>query len=288
MDFNRRERRALVPEPMLDDADRRGAVLCERLPRDGRAGRHLHPRRGNRAAKRTRDRREDRLRPGRCRYVINAAGAHAYHVARLVGLELPIVPVRHEYFVTVPMADLTPDLPCFRVPELTLYGRVRDGGLLLGGWEPKSLYTDPRGYELQGEPPGVERTGRVEQLRESLEKLFPTARGAGKKMVGKGWPTFTPTGGSLSARAARERLRHGGRLQCPRHFRLRCIGKLLLESLLDPKPSPYVQSPVPIASPRSLSWKPPAPRPPGSTRPTMACRSRPYSPAVLPSTKQRA
>jgi len=27
--------------------------------------------------------------PVECRYVINAAGAHAYHVARLVGLELP-------------------------------------------------------------------------------------------------------------------------------------------------------------------------------------------------------
>ncbi|MBI2948078.1 MAG: FAD-binding oxidoreductase, partial [Verrucomicrobia bacterium] len=34
-----------------------------------------------------------------CRYVINAAGANAYHVAKLVGLELPIFPVRHEYYV---------------------------------------------------------------------------------------------------------------------------------------------------------------------------------------------
>src|SRR5688572_17922808 len=74
-----------------------------------------------------------------CRYVINAAGAHAYHIAKLAGLELPIVPVRHEYFVTVPMEGLTPDLPCFRVPELTLYGRAREGGLLLGGWETKSM-----------------------------------------------------------------------------------------------------------------------------------------------------
>jgi glycine/D-amino acid oxidase-like deaminating enzyme len=31
-----------------------------------------------------------------CETVINAAGAHAYHIARAVGLELPIVPVRHE------------------------------------------------------------------------------------------------------------------------------------------------------------------------------------------------
>src|SRR5262245_32504625 len=43
------------------------------------------------------------LGPSQCRYVVNAAGAHAHHVAKLVGLDLPIVPVRHEYFVTVPM-----------------------------------------------------------------------------------------------------------------------------------------------------------------------------------------
>src|SRR6185503_11973765 len=88
-----------------------------------------------------------------CRYLINAAGAHAYHVAKLAGLELPIVPVRHEYFVSIPMAGLTPELPCFRIPELTLYGRVRDQGLLLGGWEPKAVHTDPRSYPISGAPP---------------------------------------------------------------------------------------------------------------------------------------
>src|SRR6185503_3432772 len=90
-----------------------------------------------------------------CRYVINAAGAHAYHVAKLVGLELPIVPVRHEYFVTVAMPGLAPDLPCFRIPELGLYGRVRDGGLLLGGWEPSAVDTDPHSYAMRGSPPEV-------------------------------------------------------------------------------------------------------------------------------------
>ena len=59
-----------------------------------------------------------------CEQVINAAGAHAYHIARLAGLELPIVPVRHEYFVTVPVKGLQPDFPCFRIPELTLYGQM--------------------------------------------------------------------------------------------------------------------------------------------------------------------
>jgi glycine/D-amino acid oxidase-like deaminating enzyme len=179
-----------------------------------------------------------------CRYVVNAAGAHAYHVAKLAGLELPIVPVRHEYFVTVPMAGLSPDLPCFRIPELTLYGRVRDGGLLLGGWEPKSLHTDPRTYPLRGEPPGVETDWPVlNRFEESFAALFPTARGAEKQTIGKGWPTFTPDGRFIIGESSRVKgfVMAGG---CNAHGISGSggIGKLLVESLLDPKPSPYVRS----------------------------------------------
>ena len=179
-----------------------------------------------------------------CRYVINAAGAHAYHVARLAGLELPIVPVRHEYFVTVPMAGLTPELPCFRVPELTLYGRVRDQGLLLGGWEPNSLHTDPRSYPVTGAPPEITPDWKVlNSFEESFTKLFPTAKGREKKHVGKGWPTFTPDGRFIIGESCRVPgfVMAGG---CNAHGISGSggIGKLLVESLLDPKPSSYVKS----------------------------------------------
>src|SRR5438093_1208031 len=111
-----------------------------------------------------------------CQYVVNAAGAHAYHIAKLVGLELPIVPVRHEYFVTVAVKGLGPELPCFRIPELTLYGRVRDQGLLLGGWEPRSLHTDPRTYALGGDPPGINPDWTVlKDFAEKFKPFFPTA-----------------------------------------------------------------------------------------------------------------
>ena len=179
-----------------------------------------------------------------CRYVINAAGAHAYHVAKLAGLDLPIVPVRHEYFVTVQMDGLTPDLPCFRVPELTLYGRVRDGGLLLGGWEPRSLHTDPRSYELNGQPPGISPDWEVlNSFEESFVKLLPTAKGSEKRTIGKGWPTFTPDGRFIIGESSRVKgfVMAGG---CNAHGISGSggIGKLLVESLLDPKPSAYVRS----------------------------------------------
>lgn len=182
--------------------------------------------------------------PVKCQRVINAAGAHAYHVAKLAGLELPIVPVRHEYFVTAAMAGLTPDLPCFRVPELTLYGRVRDGGLLLGGWEPRSLHLDPRSYPLADTPPPVMPDWPVlYSFTASFSALFPKVTAASKPTVGKGWPTFTPDGRFIIGESARVPgfVMCGG---CNAHGISGSggIGKMLVESLFDPKPSPYVRS----------------------------------------------
>ena len=179
-----------------------------------------------------------------CKYVINAAGAHAYHVARLAGLDLPIVPVRHEYYITVPMEGLPPDLPCFRIPEWTLYGRVRDGGLLLGGWEPKSVHLDPRSFALGAQPDAVEADWNVlNHFEECLAPLLPGVRGAQKGFVGKGWPTFTPDGRFIIGESCRVKgfVMAGG---CNAHGISGSggIGRLLVESLLDRHPSAYVKS----------------------------------------------
>lgn len=179
-----------------------------------------------------------------CRYVINAAGAHAFHVAKLAGIDLPIVPVRHEYFITVPLAGLSPALPCFRIPDLTLYGRVRDEGLLLGGWEPKSLHTDPRGYALQDSPAPIDPDWPVlEGFDHSFQEFLPAARDAEKKFVGKGWPTFTPDGRFIIGESCRLPgfVMAGG---CNAHGISGSggIGALLVASLLDRAPSPYVKS----------------------------------------------
>jgi glycine/D-amino acid oxidase-like deaminating enzyme len=191
-----------------------------------------------------------------CRHAVNAAGAHAYHVARLVGLELPIFPVRHEYFVTVRIEGLHPGLPCFRLPDAGLYGRPSGDGLLLGGWEGTSLRQDPRQYSLGSAPPAVEPDARVlESFERSFRPFFPRAEGAEYRRVGKGWPTFTPDGKFIlgESSAVKGFVMAGG---CNAHgiSGSAGIGKLLVESLLDPRPSEYVKSLSPDRFATGWDW----------------------------------
>lgn len=182
-----------------------------------------------------------------CGTVIDAAGAHAFHVARLAGLELPIVPVRHEYFDTEPLAGLHPDLPCFRVPEMTVYGRAVGQGLRLGGWESTAESLDPRTFQLEAQAPAIATDSVVlAGFEEQFAALFPAVRGAPRTRVAKGWPTFTPDGGFVIG----ESRRVGGFVMaggCNAHgiSGSAGIGRLLVESLYDPHPGAYVRSLTP-------------------------------------------
>jgi glycine/D-amino acid oxidase-like deaminating enzyme len=179
-----------------------------------------------------------------CSLVVNAAGAHAFHVAKMVGLELPIVPVRHEYFVSVPVANIAPTLPCFRVPDATLYGRAEVNSLLLGGWEPAALSTPPQDFSLSEEPPRIRDDWEVlGWFGEQLAPLFPAVESTGVRTVFKGWPTFTPDGRFIVGESSQVPgfVMAGG---CNAHgvSGSAGIGRHLVESLLEKEPSAYVRS----------------------------------------------
>jgi glycine/D-amino acid oxidase-like deaminating enzyme len=180
----------------------------------------------------------------RCRVVINAAGAHAYHVARLAGLELPIVPVRHEYFITVAAPGLFPTLPVVRIPDSTLYLRAELNSLLLGGWEPRALSTRPDTFGLRDPPPPIDTDWEVlSAFGAQLQPQWPAIRDLGIRGAFKGWPTFTPDGRFIIGESSRVRgfVMAGG---CNAHgvSGSAGIGRHVVESLIEKDPSPYVKS----------------------------------------------
>lgn len=179
-----------------------------------------------------------------CRKVINAAGAHAYHVAKSVGIDLPIVPVRHEFFVTVHAEGSQPDLPVVRVPDVSIYLRPETGALLVGGWEPKSLSADVKTYGIDAESPMLEADWDVlAQFGADIEPYLPPVGQLGVRSVFKGWPTFVPDGRFIIGESCRVKgfVMAGG---CNAHgvSGSAGIGRHVVESLLEENPSDYVKS----------------------------------------------
>ena len=77
-------------------------------------------------------------------YVINCAGAWAADVAKTVGIELPVVPVKRQVFALDTAVKPQKPLPLTVLPS-GLYFRSETGGLILLG---KSLEDDPIGFEF--------------------------------------------------------------------------------------------------------------------------------------------
>ncbi len=174
--------------------------------------------------------------------VINAAGPWAAAVASLAGLDIPIVPVRHEYFVTEPVAGWHGGLPVLRIPDIRLYARAEGHAILCGGWEPDGLSLDPREVAI-GQPLATPPDWDVlSGFAQDFARFVPPVTQAGLREVFRGFPAFSPDGrfivgpvpgipGFVMAAACNA---HGvsGSAGLAEH---------VLESL-QPDPSPYVRS----------------------------------------------
>ena len=152
--------------------------------------------------------------------------------------------MRHEYFVTVHAEGLQPNLPVVRIPDSTLYLRAEINSLLCGGWEPKALSTDPRDYTVVKEPPPIDPDWDVlGWFAEQLGPEMPQVEDLGVRSVFKGWPTFTPDGRFIVGPSAKVKgfVMAGG---CNAHgvSGSAGIGRHVVESIMDPNPSPYVRS----------------------------------------------
>jgi len=97
----------------------------------------------------------------RTEIVVNAAGQWAGEIGRMVGVDLPIIPMAHLYLITKPIEGVRPDLPTMRDPDLLVYFREEVGGLISGGYErqpaPWGLDGIPADFNNKVLPPDWER-----------------------------------------------------------------------------------------------------------------------------------
>ncbi len=136
----------------------------------------------------------------RAEHVVNAGGLWAREVGRMVGLELPILAMQHQYLITGDIPELVgkkEQLHCIDF-EGEIYTRQERGGMLLGTYEragePWSPVTTPWDFGQDLLPNDLER------IAPSLEvgfQHFPALGAAGIKKVVNGPFTFAPDGNPL-------------------------------------------------------------------------------------------
>jgi len=133
-------------------------------------------------------------------HVVNAAGLWAREVGRMVGLELPVLAMEHQYLITEDIPALTgqpEQLHCIDF-EGEIYTRQERGGMLLGTYEragvPWSPITTPWDFAQSLLPNDLER------IAPSLEvgfEHFPALGEVGIRKVVNGPFTFAPDGNPL-------------------------------------------------------------------------------------------
>ena len=130
--------------------------------------------------------------------VVDAAGAWTRQVAAASGIQVPLVPTRHQLFVTEPIDGVRADLPIVRVMDAAVYVRPCDGGLLWGGYEETPRFFDmdglPRTFDIADTPLDVDVLRR---FADDVRRQLPVLGEAGVREHRGGLPTMTADGQHL-------------------------------------------------------------------------------------------
>ncbi|WP_309085820.1 FAD-dependent oxidoreductase [Chelativorans sp.] len=138
-------------------------------------------------------------------HVVSATGNFARKTGQMVGLDVPVIPVEHQYIVTEPHPAILerkrqglPEMGVLRESDSSWYMREENGGLLLGPYEKGApcCYVD-----------GPSEDSEYELFQEDLERLMPHIETAiarvpafgevGIKKVYNGAIAYTPDGSPI-------------------------------------------------------------------------------------------
>ena len=140
-----------------------------------------------------------------CEHVISATGNYARQTGEMVDLDIPVIPVEHQYIVTEPHPELLkrrengePEMGVLRESDGSWYLREEAGGFILGLYEKDApcCYVD-----------GPDPRAEYELFQEDIDRLAPHIEAAmarvpafgevGMKKVYNGAIAYTPDGNPI-------------------------------------------------------------------------------------------
>ena len=138
-------------------------------------------------------------------HIVCATGSFARQTGHMLGLDVPVIPVEHQYVVTEPHPAIVerqkrglPEMGVLRESDSSWYMREENGGLILGPYEPGApcCYVD-----------GPSEQSEFELFQEDLERIAPHIETAiarvpafgevGIKKVYNGAICYTPDGSPI-------------------------------------------------------------------------------------------
>ena len=141
----------------------------------------------------------------RCEHVVSCTGNYARQTALMVGLQIPVIPVEHQYIVTDVDPELekwraegNDELPILRESDAQYYFREERRGWILGPYE-----KDAPACFLDGVPPTFEKDlfpGDLERIMPHVEAAMarvPSLANAGIKDIVNGPIAYTPDGNPM-------------------------------------------------------------------------------------------
>jgi len=174
-----------------------------------------------------------------CDAVVNAAGMWARRIGAMAGVNVPVVPLEHQFLVTTPIPDLPRDLPVTRDPDNAIYYRGEVGGLVVGGFEPEPLpwCVDGVPWEFSAEllEPNLDQ---FEPLSRSALRRTPCLESVGVKKIVNGPDGYSPDGSYVLGPAPE--LRNffvAAGMNCFGIAGAGGVGRALAEWILDGEPS---------------------------------------------------
>ena len=125
--------------------------------------------------------------------VVNAAGMFAPEIGRFADVNVPIIPMAHQYLFTEALEGVHAGLPQLRDPDNLVYFREEVGGLCMGGYE-----RNPAPWSLDGIPADFNGKllapdwPRFEEIMAGAIRRVPAIGDAGVSRMINGPEAFTP------------------------------------------------------------------------------------------------
>lgn len=130
-----------------------------------------------------------------CEKIVACCGQWTRVFAAAHGVNVPLVPVEHQYLITETIEGIQSNLPTLRDPDRLTYYKEEVGGLVMGGYEP-----NPKLWANDGIPAGFHYSlldndfDHFEQLMELALGRVPALEKVGVKQMINGPESFTPDG----------------------------------------------------------------------------------------------